>query len=122
MTLNLTRGEMAASGYCPSGRFFEAAACGTPIVTDYFDGLESFFDLGRELIVVDNAGDVVNAMGRDDSSLAHLANQARERTLSLHTGQNRADELLLYLDEASRKTPPAIKDNDGNTCELGAAS
>jgi len=26
MTLNLTRGEMAANGWCPSGRFFEAAA------------------------------------------------------------------------------------------------
>ena len=42
LTLNLTREAMAASGYCPSGRFFEAAACGTPIVTDWFRGLDSF--------------------------------------------------------------------------------
>ena len=45
ITLNITRGEMAANGWCPSGRFFEAAACGTPLITDPWEGLDSFFDL-----------------------------------------------------------------------------
>ncbi|MCI0352400.1 MAG: glycosyltransferase, partial [Acidobacteriales bacterium] len=44
LTLNITRSEMARYGYCPSGRFFEAAACGTPIVSDWWEGLETFFD------------------------------------------------------------------------------
>ena len=49
LTLNLTRAEMAASGYCPSPRFFEAAACGAPIVTDWFRGLNTFFEPGHIL-------------------------------------------------------------------------
>ncbi len=36
-TLNLTREQMAMSGYCPSGRFFEASACGTPLLTDEWE-------------------------------------------------------------------------------------
>ena len=51
LTLNLTRAEMAACGYCPSGRFFEAAACGTPIVSDWFEGLDTFFRPGEEILI-----------------------------------------------------------------------
>src|SRR5690606_15867122 len=42
LTLNITRGAMAAWGYCPAGRLFEAAACGTPIVSDWWEGLDAF--------------------------------------------------------------------------------
>ena len=58
-TLNLTRQEMAASGYCPSGRFFEAAACGTPILTDWWEGLDQFFEPGREVHVIETSSDVL---------------------------------------------------------------
>ena len=44
ITLNVTRGAMAEMGYCPPGRLFEAAACGAPIVSDTWDGLETFFE------------------------------------------------------------------------------
>ena len=40
VTLNVTRQAMAAMGYCPSGRLFEAAACGTAVLTDEWDGLD----------------------------------------------------------------------------------
>ena len=43
LTLNVTRGPMREMGYCPSGRLFEAAACGTPIITDTWEGLQQFF-------------------------------------------------------------------------------
>ncbi|HCC57591.1 MAG TPA: glycosyltransferase [Solibacterales bacterium] len=46
-TLNITRRAMRAMGYCPSGRLFEAAACGVPILTDTWEGLEEFFTPGR---------------------------------------------------------------------------
>ena len=62
LTLNITRGEMAANGWCPSGRFFEAAACGTPLITDAWEGLDSFFDLQSELRVVASAEDVEAAL------------------------------------------------------------
>jgi len=122
MTLNITRKEMAAGGYCPSGRFFEAAACGTPIVTDYFEGLESFFDLREELMVVNNSEEVVQALGTNGSDLERLALRARERTLAEHTGERRATELLKYFDEAWRRSSPAPTAAPGGAWRLGAAS
>ncbi len=40
-TLNVTRADMIAAGWSPSVRLFEAAACGTPIISDAWAGLES---------------------------------------------------------------------------------
>src|SRR5262249_21778454 len=50
MTLNVTRRAMAKSGYCPSGRLFEAAACGVPVLTDVWEGLDHFYKPGEEMI------------------------------------------------------------------------
>jgi spore maturation protein CgeB len=104
LTLNITRQEMARWGYCPSGRFFEAAACGTPIVTDWFDGLDRFFDCDRELVVVNDATDVISAITLPDSELRTIADRARERVLSEHTGEHRAHELVTAIEEAARPT------------------
>ena len=122
MTLNITRKEMAASGYCPSGRFFEAAACGTPIVTDYFEGLESFFDLHEEVMVADSGEDVVQALLMDGADLERMALHARERTLAEHTGESRANELLKYFDEAWHRSSSAPTASLDGTWRLGAAS
>lgn len=99
-TLNITRQEMAASGYCPSGRFFEAAACGTPIFTDHWEGLETFFDRERELHVVRTPEDVLACLDLPLSELTHRAARARERTLDEHTGERRAAEFLAHCNEA----------------------
>ena len=97
-TLNLTRAGMAAhGGFCPSGRLFEAAACGTPILSDWFEGLDSFFAPGEEIFVVENAADVVAALRCPEKELARLARRAQQRTLQEHTGMNRARELLEIL-------------------------
>ncbi len=101
-TLNLTRAEMAASGYCPSGRFFEAAACASPILTDWFDGLDKFFTPEEELLVVHSAKDTLNALELGDNELARMAGRARERTLDEHTGRHRAEELLRYCESRCR--------------------
>jgi spore maturation protein CgeB len=50
LTLNVTRNVMARMGYCPSGRLFEAAACGAPIVSDCWEGLDQFFTPGNEVL------------------------------------------------------------------------
>ena len=100
MTLNLTRDGMACSGYCPSGRFFEAAACGTPIVTDDWEGLQTFFQDGEEIFVVDNAEEVVEVISSPDEALKTVAAHARQRTLEEHTGEHRAQQMLSYFEEA----------------------
>lgn len=105
-TLNITRNGMARRGYCPSGRFFEAAACGTPILSDWFEGLDFFFRPAEEIILVNTASDVKDALEASEVELNTLATRARERTLAEHTGDARVDQLLQYLDEANASMAP----------------
>jgi spore maturation protein CgeB len=109
LTLNITRGEMAANGWCPSGRFFEAAACGTPLITDAWEGLDSFFDLTSELRVVASAEDVQAALSASDQEIQAMAARARQRTLDEHTGNFRARQLLQYIDEARSGVNASMK-------------
>jgi spore maturation protein CgeB len=104
LTLNITRTEMARWGYCPSGRFFEAAACGVPIVTDWFEGLDQFFDCDRDLIVVSAPEEAICAIQLPDSELVTISRRARERTLDEHTGERRAQELIAAIEHASSIT------------------
>jgi spore maturation protein CgeB len=90
---------MAENGWCPSGRLFEAAACGTPIVSDAWAGLETFLEPGREVIVARHAQDVAAALEMPDTQLAQIANDARERVLALHSSDHRAAELERMLGE-----------------------
>ncbi len=100
LTLNLTRAEMAACGYCPSGRFFEAAACGTPIVSDWFEGLDTFFRPGEEILIASSAEDALQALDVGDGDLARMSARARQRTLDEHTGEHRACQMVDYFEEA----------------------
>ena len=97
LTLNVTRADMAAYGWCPSGRFFEAAACGAPVLTDRWEGLADFFEPGRELLVADGCEDALAALDLGDAELAAIGAAARERTLQDHTSDRRAGELLGLL-------------------------
>jgi spore maturation protein CgeB len=105
-TLNLTRGDMAANGWCPSGRFFEAAACGTPLFSDWFSGLDDFFTDAEELRIVRSTEDVIAAMELGDAELALMASRARERTLEQHAGLRRAEELVAYLEQLRAPVSP----------------
>jgi spore maturation protein CgeB len=102
-TLNITRTEMARWGYCPSGRFFEAAACGTPILTDTWEGLDHFFDLEHELLPVATADDVRQALEMDEGERVRRARLARERTLDEHTGTVRAQQFIAACEEAAMR-------------------
>ena len=99
-TMNITRADMAESGYCPSGRFFEAAACATPIVSDWFDGLDHFFTPGEELFVSHAAEDTLLVLDESPEVLQRMADRARQRTLDEHTGTHRAKQFLQYCEEA----------------------
>jgi spore maturation protein CgeB len=98
LTLNITRASMAAMGYCPSGRLFEAAACGVPIVTDCWAGLEDFFEPGREILRADGPEDVIEAMGLPAGELATIARNARARALDEHTADHRARDMEQALE------------------------
>jgi spore maturation protein CgeB len=100
VTLNVTRAPMASLGYCPSGRLFEAAACGVPILSDDWPGLDAFFAPGQEILVARTPADTVDALARGDAELARLARAARERALVDHTAARRAAELVGLLEDA----------------------
>jgi spore maturation protein CgeB len=94
LTLNVTRAPMAAMGFCPSGRLFEAAACGTPVVTDWWEGLDYFFEPGTEIIVAREAEDTIAALDLDPDTRRRIGRRARERALTHHSAQVRAAELV----------------------------
>jgi spore maturation protein CgeB len=95
-TLNVTRRDMAAMGWCPSGRLFEAAACGAPLLSDDWPGLGAFFTPDEEILLVDSADEVLRAL--DEADLPLIAERARERTLAEHSSAVRARELVGLLE------------------------
>jgi spore maturation protein CgeB len=88
-------------GYTPSGRLFEAASCGTPVLTDRFPGVEEFFAPGAEILLVEASSDVQAALDLTDAELRRIGAAARERTLAQHTGANRARELVSACEAAA---------------------
>lgn len=97
VTLNVTRQAMAALGWCPSGRLFEAGACAAPIISDWWEGLDEFFLPGREILIARTTDDVLAALEISDAELAAIAAAAQERTLAQHTAEHRAEELETLL-------------------------
>jgi spore maturation protein CgeB len=100
LTLNVTRRAMAEMGYCPSGRLFEAAACGCPLLSDAWEGLETFFVPGREILVARTREEAMEAISLPAGELRRLARAARERTLDEHTAARRAREMVALLESA----------------------
>ena len=98
LNLNVTRAPMAALGFCPSGRLFEAAASGGPLISDGWPGLSQFYEPGLDLIVAQTSEDVRNALDLSDAELRAMSQRARERTLSEHTYERRAAQLLDSLE------------------------
>ena len=127
MTLNVTRASMARLGFCPSGRLFEAAASSVPILSDWFLGLEHFFEPGRELIVARTGSEVMDALALGEDELERMAARARERVLAEHRSSRRAEELIELL-----SSPTAVPESvaalraedlavlDSNGAESGA--
>lgn len=103
-TLNLTRRAMVEAGYSPSVRLFEAAACATPIITDYWEGLDHFFIPGGEILIARSSDEVVEYLV--DLPIAEaegVGRRARDRVLAGHTARARAIELEGYLREVGAR-------------------
>ncbi|RUY83284.1 glycosyltransferase, partial [Mesorhizobium sp. M7A.F.Ca.CA.001.12.2.1] len=105
LTLNVTREAMVQKGWCPSGRLFEAAACGVPIITDTWPGLSSFFEPGSEILLAHDTDDVVAALALPADELDAIKTRARERVLDEHTSARRAAELDHILNDAFQRSP-----------------
>ena len=99
-TLNVTRADMIQAGYSPSVRLFEAAACGVPIISDIWNGLGSFFSIGREILVADSPQTVLDHLALPAEQSLAIGERARLRILNEHTAAHRAETLEGYLQYA----------------------
>jgi len=115
-TLNITRDAMRRLGWSPSVRLFEAAACGTPIISDIWPGLTDLLPQDSAVLLAEGSDDVVAALTElDDDNRRRIARRARQIVLSDHTGRARARDLMRALDSAAWAAAPA-----GTTAEQGA--
>ncbi|HVT55034.1 MAG TPA: glycosyltransferase [Xanthobacteraceae bacterium] len=105
LTLNVTRKPMAEMGWCPSGRLFEAAATGTAVLSDEWEGLHAFFTPGEEVFVARDHEDALAILDLPEEEIRRVARAAKERTLDEHTSAHRARELIGLLERARRPAP-----------------
>ena len=103
-TLNVTRADMVAAGWSPSVRLFEAAACATPIISDSWEGLDSLFTPGKEILIAERAADVTGWI-RDmtEETRRAIGEAGRARVLAEHTAAHRAEALERYFDRAAQR-------------------
>jgi spore maturation protein CgeB len=99
-TLNVTRADMIAAGWSPSVRLFEAAACGTAIVSDRWAGIESLLVPGEEILLAASAQEVVEILRTTtEKQRLQLSVRARQRILAEHTAAHRAEQLEGYASD-----------------------
>jgi spore maturation protein CgeB len=100
-TLNITRADMVRAGWSPSVRLFEAAACGTPIISDWWEGIETFFEPGVDILIARGTKDVAEYL--HDVPEQHrraVGANGRRRVLTRHTSSHRAMELESFVQQA----------------------
>jgi spore maturation protein CgeB len=107
LVMNINRTSMAVSGFSPPTRVFEVAGSGACMVCDNWPGIEECFEPGREILVVNNAEDVVDLLRRlTDSDRTKIGKAFRARALRDHTYALRAAQAeAAFLDGMSRHVP-----------------
>ncbi|MBW8860703.1 MAG: glycosyltransferase, partial [Caulobacter sp.] len=104
-TLNVTRADMIAAGHSPSVRLFEAAACGAPIISDVWPGLDELFEPGREIAFATDTAAVLGLLNAPPQVGERIGAAGRARILGQHTAHHRALELERHLREALARGP-----------------
>jgi len=98
--LNVTRHHMRAAGWSPSVRLFEAAACGVPIISDPWEGLDELFEPGHEILIAHDGDDVVRYLTElGDGERRAIGARACARVRGAHTAARRAADLERYVRE-----------------------
>lgn len=94
---------MIRAGWSPSVRLFEAAACGTPIISDWWTGLDQFFKPNEEILLADSRERVLQILTDfSENDRIELGKAAQKMCLRNHSATVRAEELEMYADEAKK--------------------
>lgn len=92
--LNIARDSMAAVGFSPATRVFEAAGAGACLITDYWEGIEQFLVPGEEVLVAHTGQDVADLLADLTTERARaIGEAARRRVLAEHTYELRAKQV-----------------------------
>jgi spore maturation protein CgeB len=112
--ININRNSMAATGYSPPTRVFEAAGAGACLVCDAWRGIEQFLDPDTEVICVESGAEVAALLpGLRPDVARQIGNAARRRILAHHTYAHRAAQLHRLLagsPHASTRPSRAVED------------
>lgn len=96
--LNISRDSMASYGFSPATRVFEAAGAGACIITDYWEGINLFFEPDKEILVARNGDEVVQILKQLTPQRAgEIGRAAYNRVISEHTYNHRAELLQLIF-------------------------
>ena len=99
--LNFSRDSMAANGWSPATRVFEAAGAGACLITDAWEGIEHFLEPEREVLVASDGRRVAELLrGLDDARAKKIGEAARKRVLAEHTYEHRARQVAVILSAA----------------------
>lgn len=102
-TLNVTRDAMVNAGFSPSVRLFEAAACGIPVISDYWEGLETLFKPGEEILIAESTDDVQDHLEKYSTpEINRMGQRARQKVLDQHSSRQRARQLTGYIRELKK--------------------
>jgi spore maturation protein CgeB len=103
--LNVARDSMAAIGFSPATRVFEAAGAGACLITDAWEGIELFLQPDEEVLVARDGADVAaHVAALTPERAREIGARARARILSAHTYAQRAQQVdALFRDQLARK-------------------
>jgi spore maturation protein CgeB len=101
--LNVSRESMAANGWSPATRVFEAAGAGACLITDAWEGVELFLEPDRETLVARDGAEVAEHLARLTRTRAReIGERARHRILAEHTYAHRAAQVEAVLEGVER--------------------
>ncbi len=107
MVLNISRESMARYGFSPATRVFEAAGAATCLITDAWEGIDSFLQPGEEILVAHAAADVARAVRELSPERARaIGEAARKRVLAEHTYDRRGTMVQLILEDTLKANSP----------------
>jgi spore maturation protein CgeB len=112
MVLNINRASMASSGFSPPTRVFEVAGAGTCMICDDWPGIDDCFEPGSEILVAQNAQDVVEALAMyDEAERKQIGEAFRARALRDHTYEKRAAQVEAAFLELISRRKDALSEN-----------
>lgn len=98
--LNISRDSMASYGFSPATRVYEAAGTGACIITDAWEGVEFFYEPGKEILVANSGEEVKNILSKlTEEKAAEIGKAAYKNVIARHTYAHRAAELDKILHE-----------------------